>query len=158
VNPPTILGATAALMLMLAPHSAAALTQAGASGVAPASPAASIDGAPVDGGGGNVTVTVPGSAVAVSDGIDQPLQGDHSYRAAFLVWVAPNVGKATLVLRADGAKLSKCTSMRLRPGATSAVTCLVRGDTAGSQVAIDAVVQTSNLGTFSRTFSHAFTQ
>jgi hypothetical protein len=195
MNTPTFLGATAALLLALAPQSsAAALTQSGATGIgqipsaspldgaaAVAGDSENVDGGNVDGGnvdggnvdggnvdggnvgggnvgGGNVTVGVPGASIAADDEVDQSLQSGHAYRGAFAVWVAPNAGRATMVLKAHGANLSSCSSMRLRPGTTSAVMCLVRGNTNGNRISIDAVVQTANLGTFTRTFSHALTR
>ncbi|HEY3925055.1 MAG TPA: hypothetical protein VGL75_10885 [Acidothermaceae bacterium] len=102
---------------------------------------------------------MPGSAIARGDGLDAVIQHGLSYRAEFLVWVAPNVGMATLTLHADGAGLGHCSSPRLRPGKTATVTCLVRTDTDATEVAVttDVVVQTSNFGTFSRTFTHALT-
>jgi hypothetical protein len=151
VNPLTIFGA-AALLLALAPEgAAAALTQSGSRSVGQATygMAASPDS-------GDVVVVVPGSAIARGDGLDAVMQHGQSYRAEFLVWVAPNAGQATLTLHTAGAKLSHCSSQRLRPGTTSAVTCLVRTDTDAtvSAVSTDVVVQTSNFGTFSRTFTH----
>jgi hypothetical protein len=152
VNPLTIFGA-AALLLALAPQgAAAALTQSGSSGAGQVAygAAATFDS-------GNVVVVVPGSAIARGDGLDAVMAHGHAYRAEFLVWVAPNVGKATLALHATGAKLSHCSSPRLRPGTTSAVICLVRTDTDATKSAVstDVVVQTSNFGTLSRTFTHA---
>ncbi len=154
VNPLTIFGA-AALLLALAPQSAAvALPQSGSTGVTRAT-----YGATPNTGLGNVVVVMPGSAIAGSDGLDAVVRHGQTYRAEFLVWVAPNAGSATLALHADGAGLSHCTNPRLRPGTTSAVMCLVRTDTdAGERnVSTDVVVQTSNLGMFSRTFRHALT-
>jgi hypothetical protein len=155
VNTPTILGA-AALLLALAPQSAAAaLTPSASRGAAAHAPyraTASPDP-------GDVVVVVPGSAIARGDGLDAVMRRGQTYRAEFVVWVAPNVGSATLDLSAEGAGLSHCTSPRLRPGTTSAVMCLVQTGTEPSESAAstDVVVQTSNLGTFSRTFTHALT-
>jgi hypothetical protein len=154
VNTPTILGA-AALLLALAPQSAAAaLTPSGSTGNAHATYGAAASPDP-----GGVVVVVPGSAIARGDGLDAVMQRGQTYRSKFVVWVAPNVEGATLALHVDGAGLSHCTSQRLRPGTTSAVTCLVQTDTDASQTAVstEVVVQTSNLGTFSRTFTHALT-
>lgn len=153
VNTPTILGA-AALLLALAPGSAAALTQSGLGSVAHGTYAGTATPDP-----GDVVVVVPGSAIARGDGLDAVMRRGRTYRAEFLVWVAPNVGSATLVLDADGAGLTHCTSPRLRPGTTSAVMCLVRtdADAGKSAVSTDVVVQTSNFGAFSRTFTHALT-
>jgi hypothetical protein len=154
VKPLTILGATA-LLLVLAPQSAAAaLTQSGPVSLTPAT--SEVTAAPDR---GNVVVVVPGSAIARGDGLDAVMRRGQTYRAEFLVWIAPNAGSATLVLRADGAGLSHCTSPRLRLGTTSAVMCLVQTDTDASVIAVDTdvVVQTSNFGTFSQTFTHALT-
>lgn len=101
-------------------------------------------------------MTLPGSSIGGNDGIDGALNRGHTYRADVLVWVAPNAGSATLALHADGAALTKCVAARLRPGKTSAVMCLVRADPhANASVSIEVVVQTSDLGTFARTFTHA---
>ena len=153
VNTSTILGATAALLLALAPQSsAAALTRSGSTGVAYPLPGGAA--AP---GRGNVTAVIPGASIAANDGIDQAMQRDRNYPTEFLVWVAPNAGKATLSLHAEGAVIRRCTSKRLRPATTSAVTCLVRGTAKTGHVSIDVVVRTRNFGTFSRTFVHELT-
>ena len=160
VNPLSIFGA-AALLLALAPQgAAAALTQSGPSTQAASSAithaTSAVAGTP---GPGNVDVVVPGSAIARSDGLDLVMRRGQTYRAEFLVWVAANVGSATLTLHADGAGLSHCTTPRLRPGKTSAVMCLVRAAPGAGERAVstDVVVRTSNFGTFSRTFTHALT-
>ena len=146
----------AALLLALAPQSAAAaLTQSGSAEVTHAT-----SGVTATADAGNVVVVVPGSAIARGDGLAAVMRRGQTYRAEFLVWVAPNVGTATLVLQADGAGLSHCTAPRLRPGTTSAVMCLVRTDAAASEstVSTDVVVHTSNFGTFSHTFTHPLTR
>jgi hypothetical protein len=148
VKPPAILGSIAALAFALAPQSsAAALTPPGTTVAVHASVAA--------GAGGNVTVVVPGASIARADGVDATIERGHAYRAEFLIWVAPNARKATLVVQSHGAVLNSCMSAHVRPGTTSAVLCLVRAGakTSGNRASIDVVVRT-NLGTVSRTFAH----
>jgi hypothetical protein len=103
-----------------------------------------------------VTAIVPGTAITPSDGLASVLHRGEPYRAEFVIWVAPNAGKATLSLQAIGVTLSSCTSEHVRAGSTSRIMCLARGRT-NTNASFDVVVRTSDLGTYSRTFVHALT-
>jgi hypothetical protein len=109
-------------------------------------------------GSGNIVATVPGASIAAGDHVEYTVDRGHSYRAVFLVWVAPNALKATFKVRADGGVVNHCSSVELRSGAVTSIRCQFRPSAKKSSraggITITAVVRTRNFGSYSRTYRH----
>jgi hypothetical protein len=111
--------------------------------------------------GGNVIAVVPGAAITGDDHLPPKLDGSHTYRATFLIWVAPNARHPTLKVDAAGGVVRHCSVSKLQPGADSYLTCQVRPDPkhqVATNLTITVVVRTSNLGTYSRSYRHQITK
>gem|GEM_PF-3694328 len=62
--------------------------------------------------GGNVIAVVPGAAITGDDHLPPKLDGSHTYRATFLMWVAPNARHPTLKVDAAGGVTPAATGTR----------------------------------------------
>jgi hypothetical protein len=110
---------------------------------------------------GNVIAVVPGASIADGDHLPSKLDLHHSYRAVFVVWVAPNARRPSLKIHANGGPLRRCSVLKLQPGTDSFLTCEVTPDSArqgATNLTITLVARTSNLGTYSRSFRHSVTK
>jgi hypothetical protein len=155
-------GAAAALFMLLGPsaisaEASTATVTAGAGASATDRPAAAATTMTVS---GNVRVVVPGAAIASDDHLPAKLDRRRAYRAAFLMWVAPNARHPRLEVHADGGVVRGCSVSKLRPGVKSYLSCQVLPDPrhrGASAMTITVVVRTANLGTYSRIDQHQIT-
>ena len=156
-------GAAAALVIVLGPSttstpaSAAPITAGSGATANTTASAAVITSA----SRGNVIAVVPGASIADGDHLPSKLDLHHSYRAVFVVWVAPNARRPSLKIHANGGPLRRCSVLKLQPGTDSFLTCEVTPDSArqgATNLTITLVARTSNLGTYSRSFRHSVTK
>jgi hypothetical protein len=124
------LGRLAVTAALAAAVTSAGLTQAGATGVVPATTAASssVASSPTTCGQGDVQVAVGyvvfGSKLHLRR---WPLRPGERLDVRIDVWVAPNASSPRLVVfKGQGVTLSGCTSTRLRPGRVNRISCSMR--------------------------------
>jgi hypothetical protein len=109
---------------------------------------------------GNVEALVPGVSIVPDDNLPHVLDRGHTYHASFLIWVAPNAGHAMVKAQVDTGSVRGCSSSKLNPGSGVAFTCAVRPDSkhvAVTNMTIDVIVSTTNLGQYTRTYRHGIT-
>jgi len=109
---------------------------------------------------GNVEALVPGVSIVPDDNLPKVLDRGHTYRATFLIWVAPNASHATVNTQVATGTVRGCSSSKLKPGSDVAFTCVVRPDSkhlAARNMTIDVTVSTTNLGQYTRSYGHGIT-
>jgi hypothetical protein len=150
--------AAAAVVLALGPMapsseaSAATLTRAGGATI----------GTPLTtkAAGGNVIAVVPGASIVSDDHLSKQLDRGRTYTATFLIWVAPNARHPTVKVHADDGTVRRCSASKLSPGLAADLTCRVKPaarQSAVTNMTINVVVRTSNLGQYARSYTHQIT-